>query len=94
MHLVTLKDSRKRVNLIINKIQEVYDLCDDEDEFLVKKDIGSDIKNMDGRYFPTHWEMLPEDRPGEKTTFTYLKIQFNYPVDESFFSERNMKKVR
>jgi len=66
----------------------------DEDEFLVKKYIGSDIKNMDGRYFPTHWEMLPEDRPGEKTTFTYLKIQFNYPVDESFFSERNMKKVR
>jgi outer membrane lipoprotein-sorting protein len=66
----------------------------DEDEFLVKKYIGSDIKHMDGRYFPTHWEMLPEDRPGEKTTFTYLKIQFNYPVDESFFSERNMKKVR
>ena len=66
----------------------------DEDEYLVKKYIGSDIKNMDGRYFPTHWEMLPEDRPGEKTTFTYLKIQFNYPVDESFFSERNMKKVR
>jgi outer membrane lipoprotein-sorting protein len=37
----------------------------DEDEFLVKKYIGSDIKHMDGRYFPTHWEMLPEDRPGE-----------------------------
>jgi len=66
----------------------------DEDEYLVKKYIGSDIKHMDGRYFPTHWEMLPEDRPGEKTTLTYLKIQFNYPVDESFFSERNMKKVR
>jgi outer membrane lipoprotein-sorting protein len=66
----------------------------DEDEYLVKKYIGSEIKDMDGRTFPTHWEMLPEDRPGEKTTFTYLKIQFNYPVDESFFSERNMKRIR
>jgi outer membrane lipoprotein-sorting protein len=66
----------------------------DEDEFLVKKYIGSDIKEMDGRTFPTHWEMLPEDRPGEKTTFTYLKIQFNYPVKESFFAEKNMKRVR
>lgn len=66
----------------------------DEDEFLVKKYIGSEIKKMDGRTFPTHWEMLPEERPGEKTTFTYENIQFNYPVNESFFSERNMKRVR
>ena len=66
----------------------------DEDEFLVKKYIGSEIKEMDGRTFPTHWEMLPEDRPGEKTTFTYLMIQFNHPVKESFFAEKNMKRVR
>ncbi|NNL21985.1 MAG: outer membrane lipoprotein-sorting protein [Ignavibacteriaceae bacterium] len=66
----------------------------DEDEFLVKKYIGSEIKKMDGRTFPTHWEMIPEDKPGEKTTFTYLKIQFNYPVKDSFFAEKNMKRVR
>ena len=66
----------------------------DEDDFLVKTYVGTDIKEMDGRTFPTHWEMLPEDRPGEKTTFTYEKIKFNYPVNESFFSERNMKRVR
>jgi outer membrane lipoprotein-sorting protein len=66
----------------------------DEDEFLVKTYVGTDIKEMDGRTFPAHWEMLPEDRPGEKTTFTYLKIQFNYPIGESFFSEQNMKRIR
>jgi hypothetical protein len=38
--------------------------------------------------------MIPEDKPGEKTTFTYLKIQFNYLVKESFFAEKNMKRVR
>jgi len=66
----------------------------DEDGFLVKTYLGSDIKKMDGRLIPTHWEMLPEDRPGEKTTFTYFEIQFNIDIDESFFSEKNMKRVR
>ncbi len=66
----------------------------DEDGFLVKTYIGSDIKKMGGRLIPTHWEMLPEDRPGEKTTFTYFEIKFNIDIDESFFSEKNMKRVR
>ncbi len=66
----------------------------DEDEFLVKTYLGSDIKKMDGRLIPTHWEMLPEDRPGEKTTFTYFEIKFNIDINESFFSEKNMKRVR
>ena len=66
----------------------------DEDGFLVKTYLGSDIKKLGGRIIPAHWEMIPEDRPGEKTTFTYNKIQFNINVTESFFSERNMKRVR
>ena len=49
----------------------------DEDDFLVKSFLGSDIKQMGGRTFPTHWEMVPVDRPGEKTTFDYYKIKFN-----------------
>ncbi len=66
----------------------------DEDGFLVKSFIGSDIEPLGGRTFPTHWEMIPEDRPGEKTTFDYDKIEFNINVQEKFFSERNMKRVR
>jgi hypothetical protein len=49
---------------------------------------------MGGRTIPTVWEMIPIDRPGEKTVFIYNKIEFNYEVNESFFSERNMKRVR
>ena len=66
----------------------------DEDEFIVKTYIGDDIKEMGGRTIPTHWEMIPMDKPGEKTVFIYNKIEFNYNVNESFFSERNMKRVR
>ena len=66
----------------------------DEDEFIVKTYIGNDIKEMGGRIIPTHWEMIPIDRTGEKTIFIYNKIEFNYNVNETFFSERNMKRVR
>ncbi len=66
----------------------------DEDDFLVKSYLGSDIKEMDGRSIPAHWEMIPVERSGEKTVFDYKKIEFNYKVNESFFSEQNMKRVR
>jgi len=66
----------------------------DEDDFIVKSYLGSDIKKLGGRRIPTHWEMVPVDRPGEKTIFDYHDIEFNYNVKESFFSEQNMKRVR
>ncbi len=43
----------------------------DEDDFIVKTYIGSDIKELGGRTIPAHWEMVPVDRPGEKTIFDY-----------------------
>ena len=49
---------------------------------------------MDDRTIPTHWEMVPEDKPGEKTVMIYEKMDFNIDVKESFFSEQNMKRVR
>lgn len=66
----------------------------DEDNYLVKTFLGSEIKKMDDRSIPTHWEMIPEDKPGEKTIMIYEKIEFNINVKESFFSEQNMKKIR
>jgi outer membrane lipoprotein-sorting protein len=66
----------------------------DEDDFIVKSYLGSDIKELGGRIIPAHWEMIPVDRPGEKTIFDYHRIEFNYNVNESFFSEQNMKRVR
>ena len=58
----------------------------DEDDFIIKSYFGSDIKEMGGRVIPTHWEMVPVDRPGEKTTLDYNKIEFNIDVKEKFFS--------
>ena len=66
----------------------------DEDGFLVKKFIGTNLQKMDGRNILTHWEMIPEDKPGNKTVMDYYKIQFNIKTNESFYSEQNMKRVR
>lgn len=77
-------------DLYLQPLTEYYD----EDNKIVKKFEGSDLKTMDGRKIFTHWEMIPLDKPGNKTVMDYTKIQFNIKIDESFFSEQNMKKVR
>ena len=66
----------------------------DEDGTLVKSMIASNIKTMDGRTIPTHLEMIPTNKPGEKTVLDYQSIRFNVKLKPSFFSERNMKRIR
>lgn len=66
----------------------------DEDQVLVKSMIGSNVKQLGGRTIPTHWEMIPNDKPGQKTVMDYISIQFNPKIAPSFFSEQNMKRVR
>ncbi len=66
----------------------------DEDDYIVKSMIGSKIQKMGGRTIPTHWEMIPVDKPGQKTVMEYLTIEFNIDINESFFSQQNMKRVR
>ncbi|HEM48774.1 MAG TPA: outer membrane lipoprotein-sorting protein [Caldithrix sp.] len=66
----------------------------DEDGFLIRSMIGSKIKEMNGRTIPTHWEMIPQDEPGQKTVMEYQKIDFNIDINESFFSKQNMKRIR
>jgi outer membrane lipoprotein-sorting protein len=66
----------------------------DEDGYLVRTEIGSDIRVMDGRTIQTKIELLPTDEPGNKTIVTIKDIKFNVPIEESFFSQQNMKNLR
>lgn len=66
----------------------------DEDGILIKTMLGSDIKKMDGRLIPAHWEMIPVDKPGQKTVFIYDELKFDIKTNKSFFSQQNMKRVR
>jgi outer membrane lipoprotein-sorting protein len=66
----------------------------DEDGALVRTELGSDIKIMDGRSIPTRMELIPAEEKGNKTIIEIKDIKFNTAIDDSFFSQQNMKRVR
>jgi outer membrane lipoprotein-sorting protein len=66
----------------------------DEDGFLVRTELGSDIKRMDDRLIPTHIELIPAEEEGNKTLLDIREIRFNTPIEDSFFSQQNMKRIR
>ena len=66
----------------------------DEDGYLVNTMYGKNVKKMDDRLLPSILEVVPADEEGHKTIVEYLNLNFNKPIEESFFSVQNMKRVR
>jgi outer membrane lipoprotein-sorting protein len=66
----------------------------DEDDALVKTETASEIRNMDDRLIPTYFEVIPADKPGNKTVVRLNSARFNVAIEEGFFSQQNMKKIR
>jgi outer membrane lipoprotein-sorting protein len=66
----------------------------DEDGYLVRTELGSDIKTMDGRLIPTRIELIPAEEEDQMTIIEIREILFNAPLKDSFFSQQNMKRVR
>jgi len=75
-------------DLLVLKV-EYYD----EDGTLVRTESGTDIREMDGRLITARIEVLPADEPGNKTVVVIKEIKFNIPLQESFFSQQNMKNI-
>jgi outer membrane lipoprotein-sorting protein len=65
----------------------------DEEGTRVRSMVGSKVQSMGGRTIPVHWEILPMDKPGERTVLEYTKIDFDINVKEAFFSIQNMKRI-
>ncbi len=65
----------------------------DEDEYLVKTELGRNIENMSGRIIPTEFELIPAEEEDQKTIVTIKSIQFNVPISDNFFSIQNMKRL-
>ena len=66
----------------------------DEDDYLIKTEYCYDVKVMDNRLIPTRFELVPEEEDGNKTVVVIDEISFNDPIEDSFFSQQNMKQVR
>jgi outer membrane lipoprotein-sorting protein len=66
----------------------------DEDGFLVRSEKASELKMMDGRLIPTLLELIPAENEGYKTIVKIVEMKFNIMIEESFFSQQNMKTIR
>lgn len=66
----------------------------DEEGELIHTEHAYDIKKMGDRLMPTRIEIVPADKPGNKTVITFVTMLFNKPISESFFTQQNMKQVK
>jgi outer membrane lipoprotein-sorting protein len=66
----------------------------DEDGELIRTEIASKVKQYGDRKLPSHLEIIPADKPGQKTVVDVPEAEFNIKLEESFFSLQNMKRVR
>ena len=66
----------------------------DEDGLLVNTINSFDIKPYGKRKLPSRMEIIPADKPNQKTVMTILKYDFDRDIQENFFSQQNMKKTQ
>jgi len=66
----------------------------DEDGYLVQTIFGKQVKEMGSRLIPSVLEVVPADEEGHKTRLEYLSLEFDEPINPSFFSTQNMKRVK
>lgn len=66
----------------------------DEDNELVNKFLGSNIKTMGGRTITTKMTIKPADEPQNKTILEYQNIEFDVNIKESFFTIQSMKNIK
>lgn len=65
----------------------------DEEGILVNTMIAHDLKIMDGRLIPTRMEMIPIDKPGQRTEILYHSVLFDRPIDNAIFTLEQMRKT-
>jgi outer membrane lipoprotein-sorting protein len=66
----------------------------DEDGVLVSTMTSGDIRSLGGRVLPARMEMVPADKPGNKTVLLYQSLTFDQPIQDDFFSTRNMPRLK
>ncbi len=65
----------------------------DEENLLVQTLDYFDLKTFGDRKLPSKIELTPSDKKTNKTIITTTKADFNIKIDESFFSQQNLKKI-
>lgn len=66
----------------------------DEDGELVNIMNSGNVKELGGRKITSTIEMLPVDKEGYSTVIMYNDIIFDIPINDNFFTTRNMKQLK
>ena len=66
----------------------------DEDRVLARTMEFSEFTDLGGRVVPSVMNMVPADKPDERTTVIYDELQFDIDIDESFFSLQMLRRRR
>lgn len=85
-----------KVNIWIGK-EEYYQMKAeyfDEDFELVSTMEASEITQFDDRKLPAKMVMTPINKPGNQTIMVNKNLKFDTDLEENFFSQQNMKRVR
>ena len=66
----------------------------DEDNELVNTFNSFDVKTYGSRKLASRMEIIPADKPNQKTVMIVGKYDFDLAIEDSFFSQQNMQKVK
>lgn len=66
----------------------------DEDGVLVNSLRASEVGMLGGRLLPARMEMIPADKPHNRTVLIYSKLQFDLPLQDDFFSPNRLPQLR
>jgi outer membrane lipoprotein-sorting protein len=85
-----------KVRMWISKETYLQRKVESYDEFdeLVNTLTTYDVQEMGGRQLATRMEMIPADKPGNKTEMITHDAQFDFEIGEDFFSQSQMKNLR
>ena len=64
----------------------------DEAMIKVREILFEDVKTVDNRRLPLRMIVQPMDKPEEQTLLQYHQIAFDIPLNDDFFSLRNLKR--
>ena len=54
----------------------------------------SDLREFDDRWIASTMILIPADKPDQRTIMNYDDLQFEIDIDESFFTQQNMRRIR
>ncbi|GAJ76572.1 outer membrane lipoprotein-sorting protein [Vibrio sp. JCM 18905] len=74
-------------------LQRKVEFYDEFDE-LVNVLTTYDVQTLGGRDVAARMEMQPIDKPGNKTVLITHEAQFDFDIDDDFFSQQQMKALR